>query len=462
MAAQIRSDLDLPTLRILLDPARTDFTQAVFQLGRGRDTPSEVARCSLRDLGLPDTLVGMRPVADHTLRVPPDVLARLQVSVPGLGPSPMPPENALWLEFPSPRGCLYVMPWERLLEPLGRNLFRLPNHLVRPQAPGQNLEVAICASAPVAKASFIAPSIVRVLADQYLRSTGHDVTLHLFTDAAAYPALDEAFAPHRDRVIVYDPATASSYERPRRTISIGVSARLSNPWLLWMRDALQGRPLDFVHFVTHGYLFGDRGAVAVATAPTENIDQRTSRFISAAEVNAFLSQVGAWGLVLTGPPMNFSEAGLRELADAVAMVRPGIAMTHDANLDASGEEFGLCLRTVVAREGVLDRPLPSVTCWVHPAFVEFPHEDQTDLHLNADGSSAFIGPATLDALSGRNTQAWVASASRALEMQQVRWLPDSLEQTADPAAVTALRNVADLVERHVDRAYPGGTGGGES
>jgi hypothetical protein len=48
-------------------------------------------------------------------------------------------------------------------------------------------------------------------------------------------------------------------------------------------------------------------------------------------------------------------------------------------------------------------------------------KDQTDLHLNVDGSSAFIGPATLDALSGRrDTQAWVASASRALEMQQVR------------------------------------------
>ncbi len=462
MAAAIRSALGLPALRILLDPARTDFTQAVFQLVWGRDTPREVARCSIRDLGLPDALVGMRPIVDHTLRVPPDVLASLQVSVPEFGPSPMPPENALWLEFPSPRGSLYMMPWERLLEPLGRSLFRLPNHLVRPQAPGQNLEVAICASAPVAKASFIAPSIVRLLADQYLSSTNHDVTLHLFTDADAYPDLAAAVADHGDRVFTYNPAAASSYERPRRTSSVGAAARLSNPWLLWMRDALQGRPLDFVHFVTHGYLFGDRGAIAVATAPTENIDQRSSRFISAAEINTFLSQVGAWGLTLTGPPMNFSEAGLRGLADTIALMRPGIAMIHDANLDGSGEQFGLCLRTVVAREDVLDRPLPSVTCWVHPAFVEFRGGDHEDLHLNADGSSAFVGPATIDALSGGETQAWVASASRALEIQQVRWLPDSPEQPADPAAVAALRNVAELVERHVSRAYPTGTGRGES
>ena len=124
---------------------------------RGRDTPTEITRCHLRDLGLPDALTGIRTVADQELRVPSHVLGQLEASVPAFGPSPMPPENALWLEFPSPRGCLYVMPWERLLQPLGRNLFRLPNYLVRPQAPGQNLEVAICASAPEAKAWFEAP-----------------------------------------------------------------------------------------------------------------------------------------------------------------------------------------------------------------------------------------------------------------------------------------------------------------
>lgn len=454
MAALIRSGLDLPTLRILLDPA--DFTQAVFQLVRGRGTPIEVARCRLRDLGLPDTLVGMWPVADDALRVPPKVLEKLQVSAPAFGPSPMPPENALWLEFPSPRGCLYVMPWEFLLQPVGRNLFRLPNYFVRPQAPGQNLEVAVCSSAPAAKSPFAASAILAALADKYLRLTGHQVTLHLFTDVEAYPTAGAIDLPH-GRVIAYDPATASSYEPPRRTSAAGTSARLSNPWLLWMRDALRGRPLDFVHFVTHGYMSGGRGAVAVAPTPTVNTDARVSRFIGAAEMNTFMSQVGAWGLVLTGPPGNFSQAGLRELADAVALVRPGIAMTHDADRDIDGEDFGLCLRTVLAQAS-LDRPLPSITCWVHPAFVEFPAQDQEDLYVNSDGSSAFLGPATVDALSGHDTEAWVASASRAVEMQQVRWLPDSPEETADPAAVTALRNVADLVERHVDRAYQSGPG----
>jgi hypothetical protein len=457
MAALIRSDLDLPALRISLDPL--DFTQAVFQFVRGRATPAEVARCHLRDLGLPDALTGMRPLADHELRVPSRVLDELRASVWMFGPSPMPPENTLWLEFPTPRGCLYVMPWERLLAPLGWNLFRLPNYLVRPQATGQNLEVAICASEPAAKTPFPASEIVRLLVSHYLRIADHRVTLHVFTDPFTYPAVAAMPTP-AGQVIVYDPATAASYELPSRTSKVGASARLSSPWLMWIRDALQGRPLDFVHFVTHGYMSGDRGAVAVATAPTVNTDQRLSRFISAAEMNTFMSQVGAWGLVLTGPPHNFSEAGLRELADAVALVRPGIAMTHDADLDTHCEDFGRCLRTVLGQEEAIDRPLPSITCWVHPAFVEFPVQDQADLYLNHDGSSSFLGPATVGALSGQATEAWVASASRAVEMQQVRWLPDSSEETADPAAVTALRNVADLVERHVGRAYPGSTGWG--
>jgi hypothetical protein len=453
MAMQIRSDLDLPTLRILLDPERKDFTQAVFQLVRGRGQPEEVDRCSIRDLGLPQALTGTRPVIDYALHVPSEILGQLAKSVPFLGPSPVPPENALWLEFPSPRGCLYMMPWERLLAPLGRCMFRLPNYLVRPQAPARNLEVAICASVPRAKGWFPSASIVETLAGQYFKHAGHDVTLHLFTDVADRP---NVVAPEGlGEAITYDPAAAASYERPPRTSRVGAAARLTSPWLLWMRDALQGRRIDVVHFVAHGYLSGDRGAVAVASAPTVNSDESMARFISSAEISAFLSQIGAWGLILTGPPGNFSDAGLRELADAVAMARPGIAMTHDAGADLFGDEFGSCLQTVVAQRDMDEHPLPSVTCWTHPAFVEF---DDAGLHLNPDGSSAFIGPATVDALSGRDTEAWVASASRVLERQQVRWLPDSSEQAADPAAVTALRNVAGLVERHVSQAYPGGIG----
>ena len=461
MAMQIRSDLDLPTLRILIDPQRTSFTEAVFQVVRGRDTPSEVTRCSLRDLGLPNTLTGLRPVDDDRLTVPGNVIAAMQQGVSGLGPSPLPPESALWLEFPSPRGFLYIAPWERLLEPLGRSMFRLPNHLVRPYAPGRTLEVAVCASAPMAKSAFMPTQILEPLAAQYLQKTGRAVTVHVFTDESWFAAVRALFNDSGlQGVVVHDPAEAAGYEKPGRAARVGTSAQLSSPWLLWMRDAMGGKALDFVHFVSHGYLSGDRGAIAVATSPTVNTDQQWSRFIGSVELNTFLSQVGAWGLVLTGPYDNFSEVGLRELADAIALIRPGITMTHDFEQDPECGQIGLVLQTVLAPGTTLDRPLPATTCWVHPRFVEFPEEYRDDLHLNADGSSAFVGGATKEALADSGTETWVASAARVLETQQMRWLPDSTDVSTDPAAVTALRNVADLVERHVSRMYPRGNAGG--
>lgn len=458
MAMIIRSDHDLPTLRILIDPMlRTN--DVVFQAVRGRGTPTEVARCPITALGLPESLVGADPgsLQDHRLQLPGEVLSRLTAAVDGLGESPIPPHHALWLELPSPRGFVYVAPWERLLEPLGRCLFRLPNHLVRPEAPGQGLEVAICSSAPQAKMAFGPPDIMVRLAEQYLERSGHAVRLHLFTDVAWHPELLARVGDHATlpgHVVIHDPAEAESYERPARTARLSSSAEVSNPWLRWILDSVSGGRIDVMHFVTHGFLSGDRGAIAVASTPTLNTDRHMSRFIGSVEITAFLTRLGAWGLMLSGPPHNFSPAGLREVADAVAQVLPGIALVHDADHDPDGVQLGLALHTIFGAGPELDRPLPAVTAWAHPRFVEFPTEDQSGLHVNADGSSAFIAEATRDALANPDTQPWVASMSRCLEQLQVRWLPDTAEEEADPAAVAALRSVSDMLERHVARAYP--------
>jgi hypothetical protein len=454
---QIRSDMDLPTLRILLDPTRSSFVEVEFQAVRGRGSPSTVARCGLRDLGLPDSLTGLRPIDDSAVTIPPDLLNQLSDAADGLGQSPVKPESALWLEFPSPRGFLYVVPWERLLAPLERPLFRLPNHLVRPQASGAFLEVAICASSPAAKAAMAEREIMEALTEKYLVMTGLDVTVHLFTDYEWFSMVQSAVHQFGDRVRVHDPGGAPDprreYDRRARS---STPSSVSNPWLAWITDALKGRPLDVVHFVTHGFLSGDRGAIAVASSPTLNTDRVSSRFIEAAEVTTFLAEVGAWGLVLSGPPDNYSDAGLRELADTVARVRAGLTAVHEIGADPQCEQFGSMLATVLSSEEPSQHALPASTCWVHPRFVEFPGWLKDELHINADGSSAFVSGATKAALETPGTEAWVASASRALEAQQMRWLPDTEEERADPAAVTALSNVASLIERHVSRQYPDG------
>lgn len=462
---QIRSNLGLPTLRILLDRELTT-SAVVFQMLRGRDTPQEVMRCNLEDLGLPENLTGSDSMQNSRLTVPPRVLDTLTRAAQDLGPSPMEPESALWLEFPSPRGFLYVVPWERLLAPVGRCMFRLPNHLVRPQAPGPGLEVAICASAPLAKAGFDPPPIMVEVASNYLRRTGHEATVHMFTDVTWVEELRHRVNANDGmdgHVIIHDPLESDGFRTSSRTAPASVSAEVANPWLKWIMQSMAGRHLDVLHFVSHGYLSGDLGAIALARRPTRNDDREMARFIGSIEMTTFMSQIGAWGLVLSGPAHNFCEAGLRQLADAVALVLPGLALTHDLELDPTGEQLGLALQTIFAPGSPLDTPLSAMTCWVHPDFVKTAEDYPEDLHLKADGSSAFIYESTRDALAGADTESWVASASRYLEMQQVKWIPDAEGESADPAAVAALRSVAALVERHVERAYPAsGTSRGDS
>lgn len=462
---QIRSDLRLPTLRILLDRERTT-SAVVFEIVLGRDTPQEVARCSLADLRLPETLSGNDSIHDGELKVPRKVLEALTTAARNLGPSPMEPEAALWLEFPSPRGFLYVVPWERLLAPIGRCMFRLPNHLVRPQAPGPGLEVAICASSPLAKTGFAPPRIMVDIADAYLARSGHNATIHMYTDATWVDELRQRLR-HTDgmdgHIIVHDPIESDPFRTAPRTAALSVNSEVANPWLLWIMQSMHGRHLDVVHFVSHGYLSGDIGAIALARRPTRNDDRELARFIGSIEMTTFMSQVGAWGLMLSGPPHNFCEAGLRQLADSVALVLPGIALTHDLELDPTGEQLGLALQTMLAPGSPLDRPLSAMSCWVHPRFVATAEDHLEHLHLDVDGGSAFIHESMRDALAWADTQSWVASASRYLEMQQVQWIPDAVGESADPAAVAALKNVADLVERHVSRAYPAaGTSRGDA
>lgn len=454
MAAVVRSEHDLPTIRIR-QSAKDPRHEAVFEAVRGRGRGREVTRCGLAELGLPEELTRSR-WPDSSFSVPAHVIEALRTAARRLGRSPTPPYDALWLELPSPRGYLYLLPWERLLASLGRPLFRLPNYTVRPRASTTSLQVAVCASAPLAKTWFDTASFLERFIPQWVGHSGREVTVHVFTDMAGYERLRSVTAGYSPAtVVVHDPAEARDYTAPERTTRLGLSAAVTNPWLLWMRDAMQGQALDVVHFTSHGYLSGDRGAIALASTPAHNTDRELSRFVGAAEMSAFLAQVGAWAFVLSGPPYNYCAPGLRELADAIALVQPGIALVHDLELDESMAQFASTVQTVFGGEPV-PGPMPAISCWTHPRFVEFPAFEQRAFYVTQEGYSSFIDDATHAALGREDTPAWVASATRYLEAQQVQWFPHPEDERVDRAAVTALSSVAALVEKHVNREY--GTG----
>jgi hypothetical protein len=448
------SDFHLLTLRIMIAPRRDSGTEVLFQVGGGHSDPRDVVRCSLSDLGLPTTLEGLEPVNDE-FKIPDRVVSKLGKALDRFQFSPdvcVPDGTEVWLEFPNPRGALYVMPWERLLRPLERQLLRVPYHAVRPPPAGGALRVAICATTPMAKTQFDVATVLEQIVRQYEDATVRTLLLHVFTDQGSHSLVANRLRTGGRHVIVHDPAGAEEYRPPPRSTQISMTAKLSNPWLLWMRDATEGQPLDVVHVVSHGYMSGDQGAIAMAVSPTRNSDAQLSRFIGAIELNTFLTQVGAWGLVLSGPEENYSEAGQREVADAIAQVRPGFAVMHDFSRDEQCLQLGTLLGSVLDSPRSFD-PLDAMTCWVHPNPIFHGRKYGDALYLDSHGSSAFIGPSTRKALADYETQSWVASAARTLEAQQSRLLPDTADEPVDEAAVIALRNAADLVERNVVLAY---------
>ncbi|MET8628444.1 hypothetical protein ABZW30_32665 [Kitasatospora sp. NPDC004669] len=212
--------------------------------------------------------------------------------------------------------------------------------------------------------------------------------------------------------------------------------------------------------MTHGYLAGERGAIALASTPLLNTDTMFSRFVGSAEMSALLTQVGAWCLVLTGPPYNYSGAGLRELADSIALVRPGVVLVDELDLDREGAQFAATVEMVFGEGPAAAEAMPGITCWAHPRFVEYPRPPQQADLLTADGRSSLIEPATHDALASEQTPAWVAAATRYLEAQQSEWVPDTTEAAeVDPDAVAALRSVSRLLDNHVRRHLGTGPGG---
>ncbi|WP_098463561.1 hypothetical protein [Isoptericola jiangsuensis] len=447
----LRTEIDLPTLRVTLDPATAE---AVLATVRGRGRPKEVVRCTLRELGLPTSVFAR--VTEARLTVPSALLAELTPAVADLGASPVRPHNALWLEIPSPRGLLPVVPWERLLAPLGRPLYRLPFHPVRPQRPEGRLTVGLL----VADDADAAGTAV-ALADQYAANVP-GLTLHVFTGARSW---SETAARLGDagHVLVHRPPAADAPPTDHATELV------PHPWLRWVLDTVDGARLDVVHVVAPGLLADGRGALALP----DPVHRRRGEppVVESVELVEVLTQVGAVALTLAPPPSSHDASGLRELADDVARLRPGLTAVHDLADDPAATQLGAALRTVLAPrdEAVV---LPAVSAWLNPLFLDTVTDADvevdgtawtSDMQLLDDGGSALLPHATRAAARDL-PDAWVASAARSIEQLQMAWLPAAADRAADPAAVSALDKVARLLDRYVPddpaprhRPDPGGT-----
>ncbi len=293
-------------------------------------------------LGLPDSLSGAgrrgrgRGPRDQRFELPDELLQGLRAW--------MEQEDhvgrTLWLHLAPPKGYLAALPWERLLQPaIGAPVLRLPDFYQRPpRETPRTLSVALCGSAPLAKGAFGLSHHLAKLAAVYADAPRESRRIHLFTDRAHHGEVSELAGAKADELgatlVAHDPEGAARYDIPDATSRVvDPGGRLVNPWLLWMRDALRGESVDVVHLVGHGYLWGERGALAFAGSPWHEDDPRWARFVGAEELLAFSTQVGAWSIGMSSPPKNVSRVGMRLLADRLADLRPGPVLLHELRAD---------------------------------------------------------------------------------------------------------------------------------
>ena len=377
------------------------------------------------------------------------------------------PGRPLWVHLVKPYGVLRFVPWERSLgDALSEPVLMLPDFIFPPLRETESaLEVALCGSAPLNREEHSVSDAMQAVATRILEASPRTTRLHVFADGQLTQRLRDEFNEQgrlNADVFVYGPEGAAPYVDPTAPSKTTDAGELRSPWLLWMRDALRKQSIDVMHFVCHGYLRRDRGAMLFAQSPMERTNRYLAGPVGQAELGNFLTQIGAWSTALTSVADDNSEAGLRDLADGIAQSRPGPLLMHMMRSDPNALEVVNAYRFLYS-VSPMDAPQssalsmycqphrissPGVTTAprrVRSARAYFDPNDEVDPH-------EVDAPATpMDAVfkGQRTVVPWVASTERFAE--EVQLLVEQLSADAseagdlapDPKGTIAL----DLVER---------------
>jgi hypothetical protein len=222
------------------------------------------------------------------------------------------------------------------------------------------------------------------------------------------------------------------------------------------------RGVDAVHFLAHGYLAAEQGALALAESPTENRDDAWARFIGSAELSAFLTRIGAWSVSFSVAPMNFSVLGLRLLTDQLARQRVGPVMLHDMT-NGNADTLGRALRFIVGDGTAGDlRPVPTE----EPPVVVYCHPSRVGTVESMEETNAFLlrhtlaGGRTGDFIrQSASLPSWLLAAQRTLERTSAELMESRQAEAADPERIgieRALSFLSTVVDSHpASVAMPG-------
>ncbi len=450
MAVLIRTDHGLPTLqialvRVTLASGRPE-EQVVLRTVIGDRSPREVLRCAPADLGLRDDT---DPPPEQSFRLPDGAGREVADAVAAMDAEGA-HRGALWLELPPPCGDLHLVPWERLLATAvtDRPVLRLPYHTLRPRTSYDVFRVAL--TCPLSRGALPRdaglPEVVAAHARRWVTSSNGSARVDVFVRDETAPAVRELVAD-LPQVVVQDPSYAQDLPASGEGSGISPADLTTNPWLLWMAHALGGQAVDVVHVLTYGDLGVSGGRMMLARSPIAGGDRDVCLLVGATPLGGALAQLGAWALVLSGLAGDPSPAGLRDLADSIARLRPGAVVAH-AVTGSDTAQFGAAVARVFSG-GPAMTALPTLTCWVHPELVRVTADEAEALLLTPEGQSAVIPQTTGDVLGKVGTPAWVAAGTRFLEAQQADWIGSTQHGAADDTAKNALHSVSELLDAHV-------------
>jgi hypothetical protein len=415
MAELVKQENDLVAIKLRL--AGPDGSQVRVEVQRAGETRAETS-VPARDLGVPPDLdAGRHDYREPTWQLPPGLLGWIANEVEAARGGDAPP--LAWVHLAQPTGYLALLPWERMLLPLGLPVLRVPHFASFPPLDTAELVVAICVSQPLARREFDGVAAAASLALAYAGALPGEPAIHLFTDERTHAALEGRATALPPRTTIHDPRSAPVVPRREGGPGFEDSATMAwSPWLHWISHALARQTVEVVHFATHTYVGRNQPALAVSESPVDNVDQRWSRFIGPQQLVTFLDHVGAWAVGLSQPEHNYSPMGARLLVDDLAHRRAGPTILHDLGTDAGGTNLRRLLEAVGRREW--PRAGSDITLYAHPRM--FAAEGLAETPSYAE---MLLAAPRKSAATSTGQPAWVTVARRYMEQAAARRFPDT-------------------------------------
>lgn len=344
------------------------------------------------------------------------------------------PESAiLWIHLVKPYGDLGAVPWERSLVPaLRRPLLRIPDVLPSPRSSSTTFSVALIASA-LEESTKLPVEVAKSLAD----GLGQKLVLHYFGGELQGHTIARELEEYDIGGLEFHPLFPSNHGRTSEHDNL-------IPWLRWIRDRLSGRAVDAVHFIAHGANLGMHGALLTPSSTQKGAHEV---LLEAVQLEPFITQTGALVVGFTRPFENWSDYGLRLVADDIGAHRAGPVVLHDPEI-GDPSDLAACYHFLADAKPGSPPMSPGLQLYAQPRQVRaadlssdgvyhWTTDENDDWFTESNGKTYEEVPSPVQDLFDRKvTPRWVAAAQRYLEQQEaqlMRFEDEKLRRT--PTAV---------------------------